>query len=142
MKTDKVSIKEAVRITGKSDATIRRWLRNLPKHEQKNIAVIAGRISIDRAFLLRSFDTPFVQVEGSAENETPGNMAAFERALSTLAGLVERLQEENTYLRAQLQTALLKAAKEEPEPDNRLFNVLIGLLTFAAVVLAWVVFRG
>lgn len=135
-------MKEAVRITGKSDATLRRWLKNLPKHEQKYIMLQGGRISIDKAFLLRCFDVPFVQIEEAArESDTPESGKSFERVVEILSGLVERLQAENKELREQLQVALLRAARESEgtSETNGSFWLLVVLVVLIAGLVAHLV---
>jgi hypothetical protein len=71
-----VTIKTAVRLTKKSDSTVRRWLRDLPGHDvSKYVRRDNGRVLIDRAFLIQSFDldqVPTVSVDGFDPPGRPG----------------------------------------------------------------------
>ena len=60
---DFVTIQQAVKITGTSDSTVRRWLRQLPIQDgQKYVRREGQKVVISRSFLIQSFGVDQVEV--------------------------------------------------------------------------------
>jgi DNA-binding transcriptional MerR regulator len=92
--TDFVTIQQAVRITGTSDSTIRRWLRQLPIQDvQRHVRRDGQKVVISRSFLNQSFAVDQVEVF-DALPDTHQHIN-FQNLLSRQNDQIDRLLEDN-----------------------------------------------
>ena len=92
--TDFVTIQQAVRITGTSDSTIRRWLRQLPIQDvQRHVRREGQKVVISRSFLNQSFAVDQVEVFDALPDTT--NQINFQNLLSRQNDQIDRLLEDN-----------------------------------------------
>ena len=92
---DFVTIQQAVKITGTSDSTVRRWLRQLPIQDgQKYVRREGQKVVISRSFLIQSFGVDQVEVF-DALPDIPPHQIDFQNILSRQQDQIDRLLEDN-----------------------------------------------
>lgn len=99
--TDFIDIEEAIQMTGSSDSTVRRWLRQLTDDQRERYVRKDGRkLVIDKSFLQRSFHLTEEQLPGQA----PTDLVKFQQQqLEQKDKQIERLQDQNDKLLTDLQ---------------------------------------
>ncbi len=110
-----VTIQEAVKLTGTSDSTVRRWLRQLNSQDQKHVRRSGQRLFIDQSFLEKAF-----KVEDGAElaeyiPQRQEASADLQHLLQRQQDNIDRLLEENSRKDADLKDAwtMIQRLKEE-----------------------------
>ena len=152
-----VTIQEAVRITKTSESTVRRWLRQLNVHEQKNVRRSGRQIFIERSFLLNSFQVEQVETLSEYTPEAYTQSADLSKLLQRQQDTIDKLLQDNARKDDDLKNAwsLITKLKEEAkqlthqiktlsQPDhsndrNDLFikTAIIVQIVFLAVVLVF-----
>ena len=91
---DFVTIQQAVKITGTSDSTVRRWLRQLPIQDvQKHVRREGQKVVIDRSFLGQSFGVDQVEVTEGLPDKAPKQLD-LQNILSRQQDQIDRLLED------------------------------------------------
>lgn len=154
-----MTIQEAIQLTGTSDSTVRRWLRQLNSQDQKHIRRSGQRLFIERSFLERAF-----RIEDGLEvvEYIPGRQsgsADLQQLLQRQQDNIDRLLEENSKKDADLKDAwsmiaqlkaeafqlafqvkALQAAKQEEEkPDHLQRFAVIAILIVIAALTVWLI---
>jgi hypothetical protein len=114
-----LTIQEAVKLTQRSDSTIRRWLSHLNSHEQKYIRRDQKRLFIEQSFLMRSFGlSDDLIVTAEVSDYTPDrhhHQPDIASLLQRQQDNIDRLLEDNIKKDAELKDAwsIITKLKEE-----------------------------
>lgn len=136
-----VSIKEAVQITGRSEKTIRRWIKAVQKNDQADVQANVQAVdqavgnlinrcyTINRDFLLKTFRVDNVQADVQAVDqadvqagETPeaGIISYLKEAVQKKDDLIQKLIDTQARERERVDTIIMSMRKDISELSARL----------------------